>query len=247
MKRKYQKYWGDVTKLNHFLFIAVVLDPRRKWKYIEWLIGAKYVDGCVRKSLDSNLRALFDFYKKSMPQKEKDFEVSSASMEKEGSNSSQVTDIDEIITKRFEMAMGSSQTSLTKSELDKYLDEDREPMDPRFDVLKWWKVQQCRYPILAKMARDILAIPVSTVASEPAFSTGGRVLDSFRTSLTPRMVEALVCAQDWLRASNNKIFIKDTILDIESLEEGMKELALEQPTIIIDETVDESYETTETA
>ncbi|KAF5787120.1 hypothetical protein HanXRQr2_Chr10g0449231 [Helianthus annuus] len=28
---------------------------------------------------------------------------------------------------------------------------------------------------------------------------------------------------------------------------SMKELALEQPTIIIDETVDESYETTETA
>ncbi|KAJ0806752.1 hypothetical protein HanPI659440_Chr02g0092831 [Helianthus annuus] len=57
------------------------------------------------------------------------------------------------------------------------------------------------------------------------------------------MVEALVCAQDWLRASNNKIFIEDTILDIESLEEGMKELALEQPTIIIDETIDESYGT----
>ncbi|KAF5796779.1 putative HAT dimerization domain, ribonuclease H-like superfamily [Helianthus annuus] len=44
-------------------------------------------------------------------------------------------------------------------------------MDPRFDILKWWKVQQCRYPILAKMARDILAIPVSTVASESVLAS----------------------------------------------------------------------------
>jgi hypothetical protein len=40
---------------------------------------------------------------------------------------------------------------------------------------------------------------VTAVASESAFSTGGRVLDDFRTSLTPFMLEALVCTQDWLR------------------------------------------------
>ena len=91
-------------------------------------------------------------------------------------------------------------------------------MDPNFDILKWWKVNQCRYTVLAKMARDILAIPVSTVASESAFSTGGRVLDCFRTALTPRMVEALVCAQDWLRASHSSISIDDTLLEIEKME-----------------------------
>nr|KAJ0202299.1 hypothetical protein LSAT_V11C600329310 [Lactuca sativa] len=119
-------------------------------------------------------------------------------------------------------------------------------MDTNFDILLWWKIQQCRYPILSKMARDILTIPVSTVASESAFSTGGRVLDSFRTSLTPRMVEALVCAQDWLRSSRKPIVIDDILLEIEKLEEnGLKELILEQPIIIIDESVDESDVTEE--
>ncbi|KAL4358927.1 hypothetical protein AHAS_Ahas08G0026300 [Arachis hypogaea] len=49
------------------------------------------------------------------------------------------------------------------------------------------------------MAREVLFIPVSTVASKSAFSIGGRVLDPYRSSLTPRMVEALVCTGDWLK------------------------------------------------
>jgi hypothetical protein len=45
------------------------------------------------------------------------------------------------------------------------------------------------------LARDVLAMPISTVASECAFST------SVRISLTPFLLEALVCTQDWLRWS----------------------------------------------
>ena len=46
-----------------------------------------------------------------------------------------------------------------------------------------------RYPAVARMTRDVLAVPVSTVASEWAFSAGGRTLDSFRTSLTPKVID----------------------------------------------------------
>ena len=48
------------------------------------------------------------------------------------------------------------------------------------------------------MARDILTIPLSTVASESAFSVGGRVLDAFRSSLKPDIVEGVICLRDWL-------------------------------------------------
>ena len=46
------------------------------------------------------------------------------------------------------------------------------------------------------MAKNILAIP-----PESAFSTSGRLLDVFRSSLAPNIVEALICAQDWLKKS----------------------------------------------
>ncbi|PON44443.1 Ribonuclease H-like domain containing protein [Parasponia andersonii] len=49
----------------------------------------------------------------------------------------------------------------------------------KLDVLAFWKSNQFRYPELAAMARDILSIPVSTVASEASFSVGGRVLDQY--------------------------------------------------------------------
>ncbi|GAU34710.1 hypothetical protein TSUD_29520 [Trifolium subterraneum] len=50
--------------------------------------------------------------------------------------------------------------------------ENLEKKSPGFDLLNWWKVNSTKYPILGQMARDILAIPLSTVASESAFSTG---------------------------------------------------------------------------
>ncbi|XP_052299984.1 uncharacterized protein LOC127903662 isoform X3 [Citrus sinensis] len=63
-------------------------------------------------------------------------------------------------------------------------------------------------PHSAEIARDFLAIPVSTVASESAFSTGGRHLSHHRSRLHPSTVEALVCTQNWFWLEQN---LKDGI------------------------------------
>ncbi|KAF5807215.1 putative HAT dimerization domain, ribonuclease H-like superfamily [Helianthus annuus] len=46
-------------------------------------------------------------------------------------------------------------------------------MDPKFDVLKWRSQNCSKFPVLSKMAKDIFGIPITTVASELAFSAGG--------------------------------------------------------------------------
>ncbi|XP_065666283.1 uncharacterized protein LOC136087439 [Hydra vulgaris] len=90
-----------------------------------------------------------------------------------------------------------------KTELELYLEEKHFKCEPSthftFDVLGWWKVHSINKPILSMMAREILSIPLTLVASESAFSAGGRLLDSFRSSLSPKTVEALVCCASWLK------------------------------------------------
>ena len=85
-----------------------------------------------------------------------------------------------------------------RCELQLYLEEDFHPRVPDFDILKWWSVNSQRYPILGRIARDVLAVPASTVASESAFSTSGRVISDHRTCLGAESVEALMCYGDWI-------------------------------------------------
>lgn len=111
--------------------------------------------------------------------------------------------------------------NLSKNEVELYLTEPLEKKSSNIDILNWWKVNSTKYPTLGRMARDILAMPISTVASESAFSTGGRVLSCYRSSLTPTTVEALICAQNWLRSSPLKVDIEEHLEDLEKLEEGI--------------------------
>ncbi|KAL7231579.1 hypothetical protein ACSBR2_009756 [Camellia fascicularis] len=60
-----------------------------------------------------------------------------------------------------------------------------------FEILDYWKVNVTKYRVLSQLARDVLAIPIFTVASESAFSTGERILDPFCSSLSLSMVKAL--------------------------------------------------------
>lgn len=103
----------------------------------------------------------------------------------------------------WEKELQASEDVVLSDEVDSYLIDRLEANDKTstFDILNWWKVKgKNSYPTLALVAKDVLAIQVSTVASESAFSTGGRVIDPFRSSLTPKSVEALVCFQNWLRS-----------------------------------------------
>ncbi|XP_057775477.1 zinc finger BED domain-containing protein RICESLEEPER 2-like [Salvia miltiorrhiza] len=89
-----------------------------------------------------------------------------------------------------------------KSDFDLYFEEAVEEWNEptQFDAIGWWKMHRMKYKILSKMACDVLSIPITTVASESAFSAGGRVIDPHRASLGVDTVQMLLCAEDWLRA-----------------------------------------------
>lgn len=93
---------------------------------------------------------------------------------------------------------GKKTSDTIKTDLQQYLDKDPvgASLDDECDILAWWKANGPKYPVLARLARDILVIPISTVPSESAFSTGVRTLSAVRNSLGDDTIEALICTQD---------------------------------------------------
>ena len=94
----------------------------------------------------------------------------------------------------------SSSVASGKNELQEYLEENTLPGSREFDILGWWKLNGIKYPTLSLIARDILAIPISTVASESSFSTSGRIIGPHRNKLNEDTIETVICTQNWLYA-----------------------------------------------
>ncbi|XP_061353144.1 uncharacterized protein LOC133297923 [Gastrolobium bilobum] len=111
-----------------------------------------------------------------------------------------------------------------KSELKSYLEEGvyeyHEKTHLSFDALEWWRSNSLKYKILSQMARDILGVPISTVASESTFSAGGRVIDAYRSSLAEDTIQALICDGDWLR---NKYDLKKKQKDEPTSQHGRED------------------------
>ena len=82
----------------------------------------------------------------------------------------------------------------------------------------WWKLNSEKYKVLSAIARDVLAVPMTTVPSESAFSTGGRVLDPFRSSLSPKTVEGIIYLKTWWSENKQLVIIKEYMDEAEILE-----------------------------
>ena len=209
MMEKYNRYWGSPDKMNKMIYFGIILDPRYKLSYIEWAfkdmygVGSKFGSDLV-KSIKENLQKLYDWYKQAYDQEHNSIQplgsggnnVSNDETNASAARSSLMARAD-----AFEQHLEEQDSIDQQNELEVYNSSKCVKRDPNFDILVWWKRNSIEYPILSTMAKDILATPVSTVASESAFSTGGRVIETYRSSLTAEMAEALICTQNWLRPS----------------------------------------------
>ncbi|CAD6885093.1 unnamed protein product [Tilletia caries] len=96
-------------------------------------------------------------------------------------------------------------------QLELYLAEPPIPTPAPSDSLHYWSVNQSRYPSLAALARDLLAIPATSVPSEAAFSRGGEVITKRRNRLSGTTVTHIMCLDSWMNAGFTTI--KDFVLN----------------------------------
>ncbi|KAH0724901.1 hypothetical protein KY284_000766 [Solanum tuberosum] len=191
INEKFKKYWGEPHIMNKMIFISSVLDPRNKLDYVPFAIVdmfGKEVGEKLCSEVKKYMNKLFEYYVKKSSKSS--LHVPSSTSSDNSSSISSVSGCGNFI---------NGGRMRTKQQFEKHKE------------VSGSSVNEPRFPILEEMVRDVLVIPISSVALECAFSTGGRVLDPFRSSLTPKLVQSLICVQDWLRSEPLLINIEEDL------------------------------------
>ncbi|KAI3939815.1 hypothetical protein MKW92_046260 [Papaver armeniacum] len=213
MEEKFVKYWGETP---HLFAIACILDPRLNFRGMETTLSdieecfgtSAYNFRCHKEKsslISQKLKSLFAEYVSAM---EVDGQVNtvlntsttltSTQPPSHGTSGDASSSVEDIFWES--RSRHRSDPLVTAShELTRYYAEPPPCLEEmkRFDVLAWWKQNEKRYPILSCIARDVLAVQASTVASESAISLGKRVVGDYSSYLTPEMLECCVCLKDW--------------------------------------------------
>uniref|UniRef100_A0A2N9IZ29 HAT C-terminal dimerisation domain-containing protein n=1 Tax=Fagus sylvatica TaxID=28930 RepID=A0A2N9IZ29_FAGSY len=181
--------------------ISVVLDPRYKIKYIVYWFNKWYAKPKAESMVEKVRGAIDRLYAHYATE----FETasSSATVSASGSGSCVTSDV-----------ASSSMSSAS---------DTHDPWKSTVEEFQHHLAQEdngeCKTEVDQYLSE---AIPVSTVASESAFSTGGRVLDSFRSSLSPLTVEALICCQNWLRSTSSPVKLREAMDEVQSIDEELE-------------------------
>jgi hAT family C-terminal dimerisation region len=100
---------------------------------------------------------------------------------------------------QFIMNVGRNHGS--KTELDRYLEEGT-AIDPQRalaqDSCGWWRENAKKYPALAKMFRDTMAVPATGAGVERQFSQSGRVATRRRPNLSDAALEEAMLVKSYL-------------------------------------------------
>ncbi|XP_027347945.1 zinc finger BED domain-containing protein RICESLEEPER 2-like [Abrus precatorius] len=191
-------YFMQVWKIESF---GAILDPRLKLDFLRFCYTK--LDPLTSHEKVNNVKDKFD---KLYGEYANNFNATSGSKPSNESNLLSKSHGDGNRSKKsrlfneFKMFQNETKSTIGKSELDLYLDESQVDYDDteKFNVLYYWKSNEKRFSTLSILARDVLSIPITTIASESAFSIGGRVLTKYRSSTLPKNVQMLICARNWL-------------------------------------------------
>ena len=219
---KFDKYWGHPDKINPILFLVTVLDPRYKLDYLSYCARILFRSDVAVKLVDdikNILMKLFNEYNDIAPPSLSTSTPEASTTSTKSPNHSASTNH---TLGGYVKARTAQDGGLQKNDVERYLTEECEDvLLENFDVLGWWKINSGKFRILSRIAKDVLAVPMSTVASESAFSTSGRILDPFRSSLKAKTLERLICTKNWLSDSDDMSVCREFMDEIDTLKDSI--------------------------
>jgi hypothetical protein len=178
---KFEKYWVE-KEPNLLLFIALISDPKFKLEYLKFGYNRIYTNSLVTIIIDPVERELHAFFSEYLKMHEsaccKDEDIEKEKVTTIEGSSCDASFKNMEFKEEFCKFSEEENMSHSKSELDIYLEEKLHPQkhgseDNVFEMLDYWKINATKFPVVSIVARDLLAIPVSSVASESTFSTEG--------------------------------------------------------------------------
>ena len=227
MREKFTKYWDGVKNINKMLIVASVFDARKKMQFAKMCFEKLYgQDSDDAKDMSI---VVYDVMKDMLKEYSARYGASSTQSSQSQTSSSSTSQVRSIpsewaaedhthiiqfdrMDNSYDEMVKENGVADSKDELDIYLrDEVENPktlLGTEWDVLSWWRLNSHKFPVLSEIARDVLAMQVSSVASESAFNTSGRIIEPHRSFLTHYMVEVLMCTEQWIKQD---IKISETI------------------------------------
>ncbi|XP_061878005.1 E3 SUMO-protein ligase ZBED1-like [Entelurus aequoreus] len=186
-------------KTQNLLHIASALDPR--FKALPFLAGDEQLDN-IHARLITESAALEDQVR---PGEADSSPVEPESGQEEGPAPKRRTTsvaMVNLLGKTFTEVRVAPKSASTRAEeeLKKYLAEPALSLTE--DPLDWWKFKERDCPLLAKLAKQFLCIPGTSVAAERVFSTAGDVVTAQRSCLSPQHVDQFIFLQKNLQISD---------------------------------------------
>ena len=163
---KFNSYWANV---NVVMTVAAILDPRYKMKLFEFYYPNISGDNS-NLEIEKIKNLCYDLL-----DKYGDVDESPVINERSSHIPTSTSNYVALMKFRLSGAMSSFDLFVNNSskkhgsarmEFDHFIDEGVLKKSEDFDILGWWKSNGLKYPTLQRIARDILAIPVTTVASD---------------------------------------------------------------------------------
>jgi hypothetical protein len=171
------KYY-DLTDQSPAYTIALVLNPRLKWHYIEknWSEHPEWI-----KNARMDVEKIWKEYN-NQPLSES--AATAASEEDVSMFDAYLLEFDDDVN--------------FNSAFDEYRDYCLSARERADNLLDWWAHKSARYPRLSKMAFDYLSIPAMSAAVERAFSSSKLMIPDARNRLSVESIEAAECLRSWI-------------------------------------------------